>query len=186
MFASLDSPSGPQARAQGRLPNFIIVYADDMGYADIRPFSTRTGAARPQTPNLDRMATRRRAVHQLLRRPGGLLGVAHCAPHRLLLEPRRHPGRARPHRHDRHQRQRGDDRRDAETEGLRHGHLRQMAPRSPRRQFLPTRHGFDELLRPAVLERHVAAPPARRRLLPATCRSIDGDRSIELDRINRS
>jgi len=57
VFASLDSPSGPQARAQGRPPNFIIVYADDMGYADIRPFSTRTGAARPQTPNLDRMAT---------------------------------------------------------------------------------------------------------------------------------
>src|SRR5262245_27964500 len=39
-----------------RLPNFIIVYADDMGYADIGPFSTKTGAARPHTPNLDRMA----------------------------------------------------------------------------------------------------------------------------------
>ncbi len=55
-FASLDNSSGRQARAQGRPPNFIIVYADDMGYADIGPFSTRTGAARPQTPNLDRMA----------------------------------------------------------------------------------------------------------------------------------
>jgi arylsulfatase A-like enzyme len=55
-FASLDNFSGRQARAQGRPPNFIIVYADDLGYADIGPFSTRTGAARPQTPNLDRMA----------------------------------------------------------------------------------------------------------------------------------
>jgi arylsulfatase A-like enzyme len=39
-----------------RLPNFIVIYADDMGYADIGPFSTGTGAARPVTPNLDRMA----------------------------------------------------------------------------------------------------------------------------------
>ena len=27
-----------------------------MGYADIGPFSTRTGTGRPVTPNLDRMA----------------------------------------------------------------------------------------------------------------------------------
>ena len=42
-------------RAQ-RLPNFIIVYADDLGYADIGTFSTLTGASRPRTPHLDRMA----------------------------------------------------------------------------------------------------------------------------------
>ena len=42
--------------AQQRLPNFIIVYADDMGYADIGTFSTIKGASRPHTPNLDRMA----------------------------------------------------------------------------------------------------------------------------------
>ncbi len=39
-----------------RLPNFIIVYADDMGYADIGTFSTIKSASRPHTPNLDRMA----------------------------------------------------------------------------------------------------------------------------------
>jgi hypothetical protein len=49
-------PAASQGRQVQRLPNFIIVFADDMGYADIGPFSTRTGAARPQTPNLDRMA----------------------------------------------------------------------------------------------------------------------------------
>jgi arylsulfatase A-like enzyme len=44
------------AAAAQRLPNFIIVYADDLGYADIGPFSTTQGAGRPLTPNLDRMA----------------------------------------------------------------------------------------------------------------------------------
>jgi arylsulfatase A len=39
-----------------RPPNVIIVFADDLGYADIGPFSERTGSARPRTPNLDRMA----------------------------------------------------------------------------------------------------------------------------------
>ena len=39
-----------------RSPNVIIVYADDLGYADIGPFSALTGDARPRTPNLDRMA----------------------------------------------------------------------------------------------------------------------------------
>jgi arylsulfatase A-like enzyme len=39
-----------------RPPNVIVVYADDLGYADVGIFSTRTDSARPQTPNLDRMA----------------------------------------------------------------------------------------------------------------------------------
>jgi arylsulfatase A len=47
------SSAAPPAQ---RLPNFIIVYADDLGYADIGTFSTITGASRPHTPNLDRMA----------------------------------------------------------------------------------------------------------------------------------
>jgi arylsulfatase A len=39
-----------------RLPNVILIFADDLGYADIGSFSNRTGSARPRTPNLDRMA----------------------------------------------------------------------------------------------------------------------------------
>src|SRR4029453_15504189 len=46
---------GVQPSAQ-RQPNFIIVYADDLGYADIGPFSDLPRARRPVTPNLDRMA----------------------------------------------------------------------------------------------------------------------------------
>jgi arylsulfatase A len=52
-----DAPRPDQAPgAAARPPNFIIIYADDLGYADIGPFSTKSGEARPRTPNLDRMA----------------------------------------------------------------------------------------------------------------------------------
>ncbi|HXW06037.1 MAG TPA: sulfatase, partial [Vicinamibacterales bacterium] len=40
-----------------RPPNVIIVYADDLGYADIGSFSSRAGVDSPGTPNLDRMAS---------------------------------------------------------------------------------------------------------------------------------
>ncbi|MFH1920046.1 MAG: sulfatase [Planctomycetota bacterium] len=43
---------GPAFAAPERLPNFVIVFIDDMGYADVGPF----GAEGYQTPNLDRMA----------------------------------------------------------------------------------------------------------------------------------
>jgi arylsulfatase A-like enzyme len=39
-----------------RPPNFIIIYADDLGYADIGPFSPVRGARRPVTPHLNQMA----------------------------------------------------------------------------------------------------------------------------------
>ena len=42
--------------AAQRLPNFIIVFTDDLGYADIGSFSEHDAGARPRTPNLDRMA----------------------------------------------------------------------------------------------------------------------------------
>lgn len=40
------------ASADERLPNFVIIFMDDMGYADIGPF----GAEGYETPHLDRMA----------------------------------------------------------------------------------------------------------------------------------
>ncbi|MGY8769421.1 MAG: sulfatase family protein [Pirellulales bacterium] len=41
-----------QASAKERLPNVVVIFIDDMGYADIGPF----GAEGIDTPNLDRMA----------------------------------------------------------------------------------------------------------------------------------
>ncbi|MBO9696932.1 MAG: sulfatase-like hydrolase/transferase, partial [Sphingopyxis sp.] len=40
------------AAASRRVPNFIVIYCDDLGYGDIGPMG---GTAIP-TPNLDRMA----------------------------------------------------------------------------------------------------------------------------------
>ena len=56
ILASPSRGDAPRAAVAQRLPNVIIVYADDLGYADIGRFSTRKDAARPRTPNLDRMA----------------------------------------------------------------------------------------------------------------------------------
>jgi arylsulfatase A-like enzyme len=51
--AEVSQPTAPAPRP----PNFIVIYADDLGYADIGSFSTRTDAGRPSTPRLDRMAS---------------------------------------------------------------------------------------------------------------------------------
>jgi arylsulfatase A len=56
ILASPHRGDAPRAALAQRLPNVIIVYADDLGYADIGSFSTRNDGARPRTPNLDRMA----------------------------------------------------------------------------------------------------------------------------------
>lgn len=44
--------AGQSANTKARLPNFVIVYADDLGYGDLGCF----GAVRIRTPHLDRMA----------------------------------------------------------------------------------------------------------------------------------
>ena len=49
-------PASPVSAAAQRPPNIILIYADDLGYADIGPFSTLKGGQRPRTPNLERMA----------------------------------------------------------------------------------------------------------------------------------
>ena len=50
---------GEQPRPSADAPpaNVILIFADDLGYADIGPFSTRRDANRPRTPHLDRMAS---------------------------------------------------------------------------------------------------------------------------------
>jgi arylsulfatase A-like enzyme len=52
----LQGSGGQPPPAASRPPNVVLIFADDLGYADIGPFSTRRDAGRPRTPNLDRMA----------------------------------------------------------------------------------------------------------------------------------
>jgi arylsulfatase A len=52
VFAVALATSAWDAASAERLPNFVIVFIDDMGYGDIGPF----GAKGYQTPNLDRLA----------------------------------------------------------------------------------------------------------------------------------
>ena len=39
-----------------RLPNVVVIFIDDLGYADIGPFQTEKTKTKYSTPNLDRMA----------------------------------------------------------------------------------------------------------------------------------
>ena len=79
-------PDGP--------PNVIVIFADDLGYADIGPFATRADTARPFTPHLDRMAT------EGIRLTSFYAAQAVCSASRAALltgdyaEPHRHSRRA--------------------------------------------------------------------------------------------
>ena len=154
-------------------PNVVLIVADDLGYGDVGVF----GSTRIRTPDDRPPRGRGRALHRLLRGAGGLLRVARRHPDRQLPEPRRHHGRARPARPPRPRRERADDRRAAEGARLRDGRLRQVAPRPP--AALPAHAPrLRRVLRPAVLERHVAAAPraARRLPRPAALRGRAGRR----------
>ena len=89
----------PADAASDRSPNIIVVFMDDMGYADIGPF----GAKAYPTPNFDRMAMKAVLWTSVTRRAaprGGLLtGITtrvSSAPSaratRTALTPRSDPG----------------------------------------------------------------------------------------------
>ena len=162
-------PAASPGRQIQRPPNFIIVYADDLGYADIGPFSTRTGAARPQTPNLDRMAAEGIRLTDFYVAAGRVFGVARGAADR------RYPNRVGIQGALNHTAQYGinprrdDAGRSPEAARLRDGHLRQVAP-GPSAAVSAAAARLRRVLRPAVLERHVAAASDSRRTSIPTCR----------------
>ena len=180
VFASLDSPSGPQARAQGRAPNFIIVYADDMGYADIGPFSTRTGVARPQTPNLDRMAA------EGVRLTNFYVAQAVCSASRTALLTGCYSNRVGIQGALGPTATIGINANEVTiAEILKpHGYATAIFGKwhlghDP--QFLPDATRLRRVLRPAVLERHVAAPPATSKDFYPDLPLIDGEKVARLN-----
>lgn len=50
--AAQPAAAAPQSPASALMPNFVVIFMDDLGYADIGPF----GATKQRTPRLDRMA----------------------------------------------------------------------------------------------------------------------------------
>ena len=137
-------------------PNVVLIYADDLGYADLGCF----GAKGIATPNLDRMAA------EGMRFTDFYVAQAVCSASRAALLTGCYPNRVGilgalgPASQDRHPRRRDDARRGAQGARLRHGHLRQVAPRPP--PAVPADAArLRRLLRPALLERHVAEPPDR-------------------------
>jgi arylsulfatase A len=81
-----------QPAAAAEQPNVVIIFMDDMGYADVSCF----GAQGYQTPNIDKLAADGPQVHQLPCRAAGVQRLTLRAADGMLSEPRRHSRGARP------------------------------------------------------------------------------------------
>jgi arylsulfatase A-like enzyme len=127
-----------QTAAQ-RLPNFVIIFADDLGYADIGSF----GAAGYKTPNLDRMAK------EGVRLTDFYVAQAVCSASRTALLTGCYPNRVGIQGALNHTAQHGiNDRETTIAEVLKpKGYATAIFGKwhlGHHPQFLPTRHGFDE------------------------------------------
>lgn len=74
-IAALGGVSGALAAGQRRLPNIVVIYADDLGYGDLSCY----GATRIATPNIDRLA------RDGIRFTNGHSPSATCTPSRYAL-----------------------------------------------------------------------------------------------------
>jgi arylsulfatase A len=174
-----------QARRAGaavgaqRLPNVIIVYADDLGYADIGPFSTSLAAARPRTPNLDRMAA------EGIRLTNFYVAQAVCSASRMALLTGTYPNRVGISGALNHTAKHGinpDEVTIAEVLKQRgyaaaifgKWHLGHHKP------FLPLRHGFDEYLGLPYSNDMWPHHPQQKNFYP-DLPLIEGDEVIQLD-----
>ncbi len=133
LFVSLCATAAP------RLPNVVVIFCDDLGYADIGPFGCKAYA----TPNLDRMAREGRKfthfhVAQAVCSASRAALLTGCYPNRIGIHGALGPGA----RHGIH----ADETTLPEVFKQR-GYATGMAGKwhlGHHAKFLPTRHGFDE------------------------------------------
>jgi arylsulfatase len=78
------SPAADRPGAPARPPNIVLLYADDLGYAEVGAY----GQARIRTPNIDRLAA------EGIRFTAHYSGSAVCAPSRAVLLTGKHTGHA--------------------------------------------------------------------------------------------
>ena len=81
---AIAAPAFLRAQAGSRPPNFVIIYADDLGYGDLSCY----GARAHKTPRLDRMAT------EGVRFTDFYVPTPYCAPSRSSLLTGRYPFRS--------------------------------------------------------------------------------------------
>ena len=96
--------------ADGRKPNILILWGDDIGWWNISHNSR--GQMGYRTPNIDRVANEGAVLHRLLR-----AAKLHGRPRRIYYRAKPHPYRSDQSRYAgsgrRHQREGSDDRRDS-------------------------------------------------------------------------
>lgn len=78
-----------QSQADERLPNFIIIFADDQGYNDLGCFGSKT----IKTPNIDRLAAEGRTFNSFY------VPCSVCSPSRAALMTGCYPKRVGMHKH---------------------------------------------------------------------------------------
>ena len=158
-----------------RLPNFIIVYADDLGYADIGSF----GATGYQTPNLDRLAA------EGIRLTNFYVAQAVCSASRAALLTGCYPNRVGIQGALNHTAQHGinaDEMTIAEVLKQR-GYATAIYGKwhlGHHKQFLPTRHGFDEYFGLPYSNDMWPRHPQQRNFYP-DLPLIEGDQIVKLD-----
>ena len=168
-----------QTPPAARPPNIILVFADDLGYADIAPFNAAKGAARPRTPNLDRLAA------EGVRLTNFYAAMAVCTASRAALLTGAYPARLSLSGALDHTARHGlnpDEmtiaemlkQRDYATAIFGKWHLGHHPP------FLPTRHGFDEYLGLPYSNDMWPRHPERRGYYPELP-LLEGERVVQLD-----
>ena len=159
--------------AADRPPNFVIIFADDLGYADLKCF----GSPFSDTPNLDRMAAEGRkftsfCVSQAVCSASRTALLTGCYPNRLGIQGALGP---------------------AATHGIHSDEMTIAEVLKPRGyvaaiygkwhlghhpEFLPTRHGFDDYFGlPYSNDMWPRHPTAKFPDLPL----IDGEKTVELN-----
>src|SRR6185436_6353081 len=131
--------AGHAVQAAQRLPNFVIIYADDLGYADIGSF----GATGYQTPNLDRMAM------EGIRLTNFYVAQAVCSASRAALLTGCYPNRVGIQGALNHTAQYGINASEMTIAEVlkQRGYATAIYGKwhlGHHKQFLPTHHGFDE------------------------------------------